>query len=155
MNTTYPSAGFTKEGEGYSLDMLSTTWSPVYYGFNCRPRQIKYRPIEKSCENIMSGKTSLSVAKAYYAKLFSILKKANEKTEQLKAEENYIKDKLLDTRDYTSRQLLKKEQNRIENKIWGDLDDKVTSLTHFVEKIGDLIKLHDTPLTNDNQSGNL
>jgi hypothetical protein len=155
MNTTYPSAGFTKEGEGYSLDMLSTTWSPVYYGFNCRPRQIKYRPIEKSCENILSGKTSMSVAKAYYAKLFSILKKANETTAQLKAEANYIQEKINKTNDTTTRQLLKKERNRIENKIWGDLDDKVRSLKHFAENINNLIKLHDTPLTNDNQSGNL
>jgi hypothetical protein len=146
-NTTYPNAGFTPEGEGYSLDMLSTTYAPVYYGFNCRPRQIKYRPIEESCLKILSGKASLSVAKAFYEKLKPIYDKTCQQIEKLKQDAQVVEDKRNACKDYATRQLLIKERNRIENRIYGELESKKDTLGHYVEKIGELIKTHDHPLT--------
>lgn len=147
INTTYPNAGFTPEGEGYSLALLSTTYAPVYYGYNCKPRQIRYRPIEKSCETILEGKTSLSVAKAFYEKLKPIYEKTNAQVDKLKEEAKVLEDKCSNCKDYATRQLLIKERNRIENKIFGELGEKKDTLQHFVEKIGELIKAHDHPLT--------
>jgi len=146
-NTTYPNAGFKPEGEGYSLAMLSTTYAPVYYGFNCRPRQIKYRPIEESCKTILSGKTSLSVAKQFFEKLKPIYDDTCKKIEKLKQDAQVVEDKRNACQDYTTRQLLVKERNRIENKIYGELGYKKDTLEHYVEKIGELIKAHDSPLT--------
>jgi len=146
-NTTYPNAGFVPEGEGISLSMLSTTYAPVYYRYNVRPRQINYRPIEESCKKILSGRASLSVAKQFFDKLKPIYDETCKKIEKLKQDAQVIEDKSNACKDYATRQLLIKERNRIENRIYGELDSKKDTLGHYVEKIGELIKAHDNPLT--------
>jgi hypothetical protein len=70
---------FKPEGEGYPLKSLETSYTPVYYGFNCTPRQVKYYKMEKGVETILKGYCSRSVAEAYLAIIEAKWKTANDK----------------------------------------------------------------------------
>jgi hypothetical protein len=70
---------FRNEGEGYPLKSLDTSYTPVYYGFNCTPRQVKYYRMEKGVEMILKGYCSRSVAEAYLAIIEAKWKQADDK----------------------------------------------------------------------------
>lgn len=65
--TTKPK--FRNEGEGLPASSLDTGYTPVYYGFNCRPRQVRYYKVEKSVELILDGSVSRSNTEAFLAKV--------------------------------------------------------------------------------------
>ena len=112
---------FRPEGSGYTLSMLDTAYSPVHYGFNCRPRQVKYYKVIKSVEDVLEGKTSKSVAIAFFEKVKKsyekhqgTLQKYKDEIESLKAKENDP------AREYYSRRYFRDEIKKVENKLYSD-----------------------------------
>jgi antirestriction protein len=97
----------------------------------------------------------MSVAKAFYEKLKPIYDKTCQQIDKLKQEAQVIENKRNSCKDYATRQLLIKERNRIENRIFGEYESKKDTLGHYVEKIGELIKTHDHPLTENPPSATL
>lgn len=112
---------FRPEGQGYTMTMLDISYSPVYYGFNCRPKQVKYYKVIKSVEDVLDGKTSKSVALSFvdkvkksYEKHQATLQKYKDEIASLTAKENDP------AREYYSRKYFRDEIRKVENKLYSD-----------------------------------
>lgn len=54
---------------GRDAGYLDTTPQPVYYGFNCTPRQVKYYRLDKSVEAILAGGYTRKSVEAFLEKV--------------------------------------------------------------------------------------
>jgi len=78
MTTENTNQKFATTGGGYNPKLLSCTYTPVYYGFNCSPRQVRYYKVEKSVEEVIKG--------GYYRDdVVEFLNKVNQSYEKAKA----------------------------------------------------------------------
>jgi hypothetical protein len=132
---------FRPEGSGYTLSMLDASYSPVYYGFNCRPRQVKYYKVMKSVEDVLKGYTSKSVALAFLEKVKKMQEKHNATLQKYKDEIAQLKPKEDDlNREYYSRKYFRTEIEKIENKLHSDnnyckerdLKEAISKLTEYI-----------------------
>lgn len=132
---------FRPEGSGYTLSMLDASYSPVYYGFNCRPRQVKYYRVIKSVEDVMKGMTSKSVALAFFEKIKKMQEKHNANLQKYKDEIEGLKVKEQDqTREYYSRKYFREEIKKIENKLYSDNNYcKERDLVKAIKELGEYI----------------
>jgi hypothetical protein len=132
---------FRPEGSGYTLSMLDASYSPVYYGFNCRPRQVKYHKVMKSVEDVLEGKTSKSVALAFFDKVKKMQEKHNATLKKYEDEIEELKVKEQDqTREYYSRKYFREEINKIESKLYSDNNTcKQSDLVKAIKQLGEYI----------------
>jgi hypothetical protein len=78
MTTENTNQKFATNGGGYNPKLLSCTYTPVYYGFNCSPRQVRYYKVEQSVEEVIKG--------GYYRDdVVEFLNKVNQSYEKAKA----------------------------------------------------------------------
>jgi hypothetical protein len=133
MNTT-TTAKFAEEGKGFSLSSLPTGYTAVYYGFNCRPRQVRYYKVEKSCEDILAGYASRSTASAWLAKVKALHAKAVARKEELDAAIARADKQMREGGSRDAREYARKERNRLEN-AWGNHEYKVSAFADCIAKV--------------------
>lgn len=108
---------FRKEGEGYDLNMLDCTYTPVYYGFNCRPRQVKYHKVERSVEDVLKGSVSRPNALTFRVKIQVNLEKAQAKQEDYKKQLAKI-EKDMEGLSYSAKQHLRKAYHALDTRAY-------------------------------------
>lgn len=128
---------FRKEGEGYSLDMLDCTYTPVYYGFNCRPRQVKYHKVERSVEDVLKGNVSRPNVLTFRVKIQVNLEKAQAKQEDYKKQLAKI-EKDMEGLSYSAKQHLKKAYHALDTRAYNH-SDKVNAYTACVQQLTDYL----------------
>jgi hypothetical protein len=133
-NTTTTTAKFAEEGKGFSLSSLPTGYTAVYYGFNCRPRQVKYYKVEKSCKDILAGSASRSTASAWLAKVKALHAKALARKEELEEAIGRADKQVREGGSRDAREYARKERNRLEN-AWGNHEYKVSSFADCIAKV--------------------
>jgi len=124
---------FKNEGEGYPLKSLDTSYSPVYYGFNCRPRQVKYYKMERGVETILKGYCSRSVAEAYLTIIEAKWKQADDKYHEYDGQIEDLQKQCLET-DYSIRKHIRKTINQIANRQYNH-GFKVRGIGDCVSKV--------------------
>lgn len=112
-----PVIKFAEEGSGRSISLLSDSASAVYYGFNCRPRQVRYYKVEKSVEEILKGGYTRKDVESFLTKVKSKLEKSKAKVSEYKAKIDGIRKSVSEC-DYPSiRDAFRKEANRVETRM--------------------------------------
>lgn len=111
---------FADESAGVFADAstLDTSASPVYYGFNCRPRQVRYYKVERSVEQILKGGYTRSSVVKFLDKIKEKMSKAENKFAEYEDKAKEIQTKREACTDYAVRQVLRKEQNKMETKAY-------------------------------------
>ena len=134
-----PVTKFAEEGKGRSLALLSDSASPVYYGFNCTPRQVRYYKVEKSVEEILKGGYTRTDVVQFLEKVKKKLTKAQDKFAEYETKYEEAKSKMETCTDYSARQLFRKERDRLETKAYnyeyevvGMYERAVNALTTFL-----------------------
>lgn len=131
-NTTAPK--FREEGKGYTLSMLDAGYTPVYYGFNCRPRQVRYYKVEKSVETVLGGHCSRSVAEAFLAKVKKGYDKAMARHADLDAQASRAENAFRTAPSSDARNYARKERNRLATAHYNH-SFKVDALADCVKKL--------------------
>lgn len=128
---------FADETAGVFADAstLDTSASPVYYGFNCTPRQVRYYKVEKSVEQILKGGFTRSSVVKFLDKVKEKMSKAENKFAEYEAKAKEIQTKREACTDYTVRQVLRKEQNKMETKAYNYEYEVVGLYQRAVEKL--------------------
>jgi hypothetical protein len=132
--TTTTTAKFADEGKGYSLSSLPTGYTAVYYGFNCTPRQVRYYKVEKSCEDILAGSASRSIASAWLSKVKELHTKALARKEELDGAIARADKQMREGGSRDAREYARKERNRLEN-AWGRHEYKVTAFADCIKSV--------------------
>lgn len=111
---------FADESAGVFADAstLDTSASPVYYGFNCTPRQVRYYKVERSVEQILKGGFTRSSVVKFLEKVKEKMSNAESKFAEYKTKAKEIETKREACTDYAVRQVLRKEQNKLETKAY-------------------------------------
>lgn len=132
--TTTTTSKFRKEGEGYDLSMLPAGYTPVYYGFNCRPRQVRYYKVEESCKDILEGRASRSTTEKFLAKVRDNLAKAEATAAELRAKSEAAEAVRINGADSLTRKLARKERDRIDGRR-SENDHKIYAFKNIIDKI--------------------
>lgn len=133
-----PAFRFREEGQGYTLAMLPITYSPVYYGFNCRPRQVKYYKVERSVEEIENGHVSRSNTVLFLAKLKSGYEKALAKLGEYEAESKRCDERRQNSSHSELREMYLKKRNAADTRAY-NYSFKVRSLEDCVRRVEKLL----------------
>ena len=128
---------FRKEGEGYDLNMLDCTYTPVYYGFKCRPRQVKYYKVERSVEDVLKGNVSRPNVLTFRVKIQVNLEKAQAKQEDYKTQLAKI-EKDMEGLSYSAKQHLRKAYHALDTRAYNH-SHKVDGLTACVQQLTDYL----------------
>jgi DNA-binding transcriptional MerR regulator len=132
---------FADESAGMFADAstLDTSVSPVYYGFNCTPRQVRYYKVEKSVESIMKGGYTRSSVVKFVDKIKEKNENCNVTLAGYKEELNSVEASFCSAKDSLTRNLLRKKRNQLDTKIYNyecDKTDKyqkaIDTLTQFL-----------------------
>ena len=134
ITATTTTAKFAEEGKGFSLSSLPTGYTAVYYGFNCRPRQVRYYKVEKSCEDILAGYASRSTATAWLAKVRDLHAKAMARQQELDEKIARADKQMRESGSRDAREYARKERNRLEN-AWGNHRYKLSAFANSIEKV--------------------
>jgi hypothetical protein len=125
--------------DGRDAGHLETTPAPVYYGFNCRPRQVRYYRLDKSVEEILKGgftrqsvEAFLEKVKANHAKALKVAEGHDAKIELLKAEKSNAGSSI-------ARELIRKKIGQIETRkynyeydVLGKYERAVNAISTFL-----------------------
>lgn len=132
---------FADETAGVFADAstLDTSASPVYYGFNCTPRQVRYYKVEKSVEQILKGGFTRSSVVKFLDKIKEKMSQSENKFAEYETKVKELETKRTACLDSSVRKLLRKEQTKIENRMYdyeysvvGKYQKAVQSLTEFL-----------------------
>lgn len=130
---------FAEEGKGRSACILSDSAAPVYYGFNCTPRQVRYYKVEKSVEMILEGGFTRKDIEQFLEKVKQKLVKAESKFAEYEAKYNGIRESILKCEYFQIRETLRKEANRVETRMYnyeyetlGKYQKAVKALTDYL-----------------------
>jgi len=124
---------------GRDAGLLDSTPQPVYYGFNCTPRQVKYYRLSKSVETILAGgftrksvEAFLEKVKANQAKAVKTAEGHSQKIEMLQAEKAKANSSM-------ARELFRKKIGQIETRkynyeydVLGKYERAVNALSTFL-----------------------
>lgn len=132
MNTN--TTKFQPEGEGYDLSMLPAGYTPVYYGFNCRPRQVRYYKVEESCHDILAGRASRSTTEKFLAKVRDNLAKAEALSLELQAKSAAAEEVRRNGKDSLTRRLAMKERDRVDGRR-SENDHKIYAFKDIIGKV--------------------
>jgi hypothetical protein len=113
-----PVIKFAEEGKGRDISYLSDSASPVYYGFNCTPRQVRYYKVEKSVEEILKGGFTRKDVEQFTAKVKEKMCKAENKYAEYEAKVLELRKKRSECQDFETRQILRKEENKVETRMY-------------------------------------
>lgn len=130
-----PVTKFAEEGKGRSLALLSDSASPVYYGFNCTPRQVRYYKVEKSVEEILKGGYTRTDVEKFLAKVKEKMCKAETKYAEYEAKLEELRKKRQTCSDYGTRQILRKEENKLETRMMNYEYDTVSKYQRAVNAL--------------------
>lgn len=139
MNTEENKPKFATHGES-RLFLLSAAVTPTYYGFNCRPRQIKYRAVEKSVEAIKSGNYIREDAVALLEQVKANLVKAQVKVDEYKSKIEHFDQKVHCSMDSETRNMFRKERNKVETRLYNYKYDTIKTLTDARDKLEAYLK---------------
>lgn len=133
-NNTKPK--FADESTGLdALKYLDCTPAPVYYGFNCTPRQIRYYGIDKSVESIQQGRYTRSSVEKYLEKVKQNMCKAEQKYAEYEDKVKALNDKINACTESQTRHLLRKEAGRIETRMCNYEYDTVSRYQRAFEAV--------------------
>lgn len=137
MNPEIPATAtkFAKEGEGRNISLLNATATPVYYGFNCRPRQVRYYKVEESVEQILKGGYARKDVEQFLEQVKKNYEKSSDTLAGYKEDLESVNRKIEGTNDYLARTLLRKEGNRIETKMFNYKYDKTDRYEAAIAKL--------------------
>ncbi len=130
-----PVIKFAEEGKGRDISYLSDSASPVYYGFNCTPRQVRYYKVSKSVEEILKGGFTRKDVEQFTAKVKEKMSKSENKFAEYEDKVKEIQTKREACTDYAIRQVLRKEQNKMETKAYNYENDVVSLYQRAFEKL--------------------
>jgi hypothetical protein len=133
---------FRPEGSGYELSMLDASYSPVYYGFNCRPRQVKYYKVENSVKDVLNGSVSKSVSIKFLEKVEKAFDKHSELMNGFQSSMNGLEEliKSCSSEEYYRKVHLREKLKKVEKKFWSDNHQgKQDCLKHCIEKLKEYI----------------
>ena len=141
-NNPVPVIKFAEETAGVFADAssLNCSASAVYYGFNCTPRQVRYYKVEKSVKQILAGGFTRSSVEKFLGKVKEKMSKAELKFAEYEDKLKVIRAKRESCTDYQTRQILRKEENKVETRTYnyesevvGMYQRAVESLTKFLQ----------------------
>ena len=122
-----PVIKFAEEGKGRDISLLSDSASPVYYGFNCTPRQVRYYKVENSVKEILLGGYTRKDVEKFTAKVKEKMIKSENKFAEYETKAKEIQTKREACTDFEIRKVLRKEQAKMETKAF-DYEYNVVSL---------------------------
>ena len=137
MNTNTTSK-IAPDGQGRLITFLSPAYTPVYYNFNCRPRQVKYYKVEQATKQILEGGYDRKGITKFLEKVTNGYLKAKATCDGYKSEMQSIDVAISTNESYSSRQYLRKERNAIETK-YCNLGYKVDNLKACIDKLQGLL----------------
>ena len=130
---------FAEEGKGRSPIILSDSASPVYYGFNCTPRQVRYYKVSKSVEEILEGGFTRKDVEQFLSKVKEKMCKAENKFAEYETKLKELREKRMACTDYQTREILRKEEGKVETRMYnyeydtlGKYQKAVEALTKFL-----------------------
>jgi len=128
---------FADESAGVFADAstLDTSASPVYYGFNCTPRQVRYYKVEKSVESIMKGGFTRSSVVKFLDKIKEKMSKTENKFAEYETAYKTAQSKMETCTDSSARKLFRKERDRLETKAYNYENEVVSMYQRAVEKL--------------------
>jgi vacuolar-type H+-ATPase subunit I/STV1 len=138
---TYTKPKFAEETAGVFADAssLDCSASAVYYGFNCTPRQVRYYKVEKSVKEILAGGFTRSSVEKFLGKVKEKMSKAELKFAEYEDKLKEVRARREACTDYQTRQILRKEENKVEtraynyeNEVVGMYQRAFESLTKFL-----------------------
>lgn len=111
---------FAEETAGVFADAssLDCSASAVYYGFNCTPRQVRYYKVEKSVKAILAGGFTRSSVEKFLGKVKEKMSKAELKFAEYEDKLKEVRAKRESCTDYQTRQILRKEENKVETRAY-------------------------------------
>ena len=111
---------FAEETAGVFADAssLDCSASAVYYGFNCTPRQVRYYKVEKSVKAILAGGFTRSSVEKFLGKVKEKMSKAELKFAEYEDKLKEVRAKREACTDYQTRQILRKEENKVETRSY-------------------------------------
>ena len=116
-NNPVPVIKFAEEGSGRSISLLSDSASAVYYGFNCRPRQVRYYKVEKSVEEILKGGYTRKDVESFLTKVKSKLEKSKAKVSEYKAKIAGLELSISECDYHQIRDAFRKQKNQVETRM--------------------------------------
>ena len=128
---------FADESAGAFADAstLDTSASPVYYGFNCTPRQVRYYKVERSVEQILKGGYTRSSVVKFLDKVKEKMSKAENKFAEYETKYKEAQSKMETCTDYSARKLFRKERDRLETKAYNYENEVVGLYQRAVENL--------------------
>lgn len=115
-----------------SLDCSATA---VYYGFNCTPRQVRYYKVCKSVETIIAGGFTRSSVEKFLGKVKDKMIKAEAKDVEYKMQIKELMERQYATTDSFNRNLLRKEEGKIETRMYNYKMDVLMKYQRAVETL--------------------
>lgn len=126
---------FADEATGRDACNLDCTISPVYYGFNCYPRQVKYYRLDKSVESVLNGGFTRSSVEKYLGKIKEKMSKSELKHAEYDAKVKALRVKQDACTDYQTRQILRKEGAKVETRMYNYEYETLGKYRNAVEKL--------------------
>jgi hypothetical protein len=124
---------------GKDAGYLDTTPQPVYYGFNCTPRQVRYYRLEKSVESILAGGYTRQSVEAFLEKVKANQAKAVKTAEGHDQKMATLQAEKANAVGHIARELFRKKIGQVETRKYNykyDVLDKyeraVNALTTFL-----------------------
>jgi len=124
---------------GRDATYLDSTPSPVYYGFNCTPRQVKYYRLDKSVELILTGGFTRKSVEAFLEKLKANQAKAVKTAEGHDQKIVMLKAEKANANSSMARELFRKKIGLIETRkynyeydVLGKYERAVNALSTFL-----------------------
>ena len=137
MNTNNTSK-IAPEGQGRSIRFLSPAYTPVYYGFNCRPRQVKYYKVEDSTERVLEGGYDRQGITDFIGKVNNGYLKSRSTCDGYRLEIQSLDCAIRDSQSQLVRDSLRKQRNALETKFL-NLNYKVNALKDCIDKMTALL----------------
>jgi hypothetical protein len=128
---------FAEETAGVFADAssLDCSASAVYYGFNCTPRQVRYYKVEKSVKEILAGGFTRSSVEKFLGKVKEKMSKAELKFAEYEDKLKSVRAKYESCTDYQTRQIIRKEMNKVETRTYNYENETVGMYQRAVESL--------------------
>lgn len=126
--------------DGFDATTLECTPSPVYYGFNCTPRQVRYYRLDKSVEAILKGGFTRQSVQAFLEKVKTKQAKAMTTSEGYDEKIKNLQNELSSQTSSVARNLIRKKIGQIETRKYNYEYDVLNRYENAVTKIEEFLK---------------
>ena len=120
---------------GFDATTLECTPSPVYYGFNCSPRQVKYYRLDKAVESILAGGFTKKSVQAYLEKVKTKMQKSVATSEGYDKKIEELRNEMAKCGSSQLRNLVRKRIGQVETRAYNYEYDTLDRYERAVEKL--------------------